>query len=159
MYLKMNLDLIEIKKVNLKDLKPIVNLEKQIFKKNAFSKALLKNLINKSTIFSKLEFGKDRRKIIGFIIAIRDKSERVNMINFLIKPKFQNKGYGSYLLQKTINEIKNMNGVKKIILNVQISNLPAINLYEKFNFKKKPHILENYYESGENAYLMELEID
>jgi ribosomal protein S18 acetylase RimI-like enzyme len=155
----MNLDLIKIKKVSLKDLKQIINLEKHIFKKNAFSKDLLKNLIKNSTIFSKLEIGKDRKKLIGFIIAIRDKSERVNMINFLIKSKFQNKGYGSYFLQKTINEIKNMNGVKKIVLNVQISNLTAINLYEKFNFKKNPNILENYYQSGENAYLMELEIN
>ncbi len=151
--------LIEIKKVNSKDLAQIVNLEKKVFKKNAFSKDLLKNLVQNNTIFLKLEKRKVRKEIIGFIIVIRDKSERVNMINFLIKPKFQNKGYGSYLLQKTIDEIKKMKGIKKIVLNVQISNSAAINLYEKFKFKKNPHILKNYYQSGENAYLMELEID
>ncbi len=151
--------LIEIKKVNSKDLAQIVNLEKKVFKKNAFSKDLLKNLVQNNTIFLKLEKRKVRKEIIGFIIVIRDKSERVNMINFLIKPKFQNKGYGSYLLQKTIDDIKKMKGIKKIVLNVQISNLAAINLYEKFKFKKNPHILKNYYQSGENAYLMELEID
>lgn len=155
----MNMGLIEIKKVNSKDLAQIVNLEKKVFKKNAFSKDLLKNLVQNNTIFLKLEKRKVRKEIIGFIIVIRDKSERVNMINFLIKPKFQNKGYGSYLLQKTIDDIKKMKGIKKIVLNVQISNLAAINLYEKFKFKKNPHILKNYYQSGENAYLMELEID
>ncbi|MFW9818696.1 MAG: GNAT family N-acetyltransferase [Candidatus Thorarchaeota archaeon] len=153
------MDFIEIKKVKLKDLKQIVNLEKEIFKKNAFSKVLLKKLIENNTLFLKLEIGNIKTKIIGFLIAIRDKSERVNIINFLIKFKFQNKGYGSYLLQKAINEIKKMKGVKKIVLNVQISNLAAIKLYEKFNFKKNPNIIENYYQSGENAYLMELEID
>ena len=153
------MDLIEIKNVKSKDLKQIVNLENRTFKKNAFSKDLLKSLINNNTLFLKLETGKVIKKIIGFLIAIRDKKERVNIINLLIKFKFQNKGYGSYLLQKAINEIRKMKGVKKIVLNVQISNLAAINLYEKFRFKKNPDILEHYYQSGENAYLMELEID
>ncbi len=155
----MNMDLIEIKEVTTKDLRQIVNLEKKAFKENAFSKELLKNLIKNNAIFLKLELGKGKKKVIGFIIVVRVKRERANMINFLIKPKFQNKGYGSYLLQKTINEIKSMKGIKKIVLNVQISNLAAINLYEKFKFKKNPDIIENYYQSGENAYLMELEID
>ncbi len=50
-------------------------------------------------------------------------------------------------------------GIKKIILNVQISNSSAIRLYEKFKFKKNPKILENYYQSGESAFLMELKLD
>ncbi|MFX0021371.1 MAG: GNAT family N-acetyltransferase [Candidatus Hermodarchaeota archaeon] len=155
----MSMVLTEIRKVTLKDLKQVVNLEHKIFKENAFSKKLLKNLIEHNTLFLKLEIGKVKKKIIGFIIVIRDKNERVNMVNFLIKQKFQSKGFGSYLLQKTIEQVKNIDGIKKIVLNVQISNLVAINLYEKFKFKKNPDILENYYQSGENAYLMELEID
>jgi ribosomal-protein-alanine acetyltransferase len=155
----MNMDLMAIKKAILKDLKQIVKLEQEAFKKNAFSKDLLKNLIENNTLFLKLEIGKSKKKIIGFIIVIRDKEGSANMINFLIKPEFQNKGFGSYLLQKSLDEIKKLKGIKKIVLNVQISNLAAINLYEKFKFKKNPDILENYYQSGENAYLMELEID
>ncbi len=149
----------EIKRVIPKDLKQIVNLEQAVFKKNAFSKDLMKNLIKKKALFLKLEGGKRKKNLIGFIIVIRDKEDRANMINFLIKPEFQNKGYGSYLLQKTIDEIKKIEGIKKLILNVQISNSAAINLYEKFKFKKNPEILDNYYQSGESAYLMELEFD
>ncbi len=148
--------LMEIKKVTSKDLKKIISLEQQIFKKNAFSKELMVNLIENSALFLKLETGKH---LIGFIIAIKDKKERANIINFLINPKFRNQGYGSYLLQNMINKIKNLKGVKKIVLNVQINNTAAINLYEKFDFKKSPIIFENYYQSGESAYLMELEIN
>ncbi|UCD00446.1 MAG: GNAT family N-acetyltransferase [Promethearchaeota archaeon] len=149
----------EIKKVNSRDLKKIVKLEQNIFKKNAISKDLMEKLIQNNTFFLKLEIGKIRKQIIGFIIGIRDIKERVNIVNFLIKPKFQNKGYGSYLLQKAIEEVKKLAEIKKIVLNVQISNSTAIKLYEKFNFKRDPTILENYYQSGESAYLYRLLIN
>ena len=48
--------------------------------------------------------------------------------------------------------------IKKMVLNVQVSNLPAIKLYKKFNFIKKTNEIINYYPSGESAYFMELEI-
>ena len=155
----MNMALMEIKKANLKDLRQIVNLEQRVFKKNAFSKDLMRNLLENSALFLKLESGKVKKKIIGFIIVIRDQKDRANIINFLIKPEFQNKGYGSYLLQKTIDEIKKSKDIQKIVLNVQISNSIAIKLYEKFKFKKNPEILKNYYQSGESAFVMELEIN
>lgn len=149
----------EIKKVTLKDLKQITYLEQKVFNENAFSEDLMINLIKNKVLFLKLEEGQNGKEIIGFIIVIKDKKNRANIINFLIKPKYQHKGLGSYLLQKTINEIKLMKGIKKIILNVQISNTSAIRLYEKFNFKKKNPTLKNYYHSGESAFLMELKLD
>jgi ribosomal-protein-alanine N-acetyltransferase len=151
--------LMEIKEVSLKDLKQIVSLEQRFFKKNAFSKDLMQNLIEKKALFLKLEIRKVKKQLIGFIIAIRDEKERANIINFLIKQKFRNKGFGSYLLQKMIEKIKKIKGIKKIVLNVQISNSAAIRMYEKFNFKRSPAILENYYQSGESAFLMELKLD
>ncbi|MFX1417405.1 MAG: GNAT family N-acetyltransferase [Promethearchaeota archaeon] len=149
----------EIKKVTIEDLKQIVRLEQKIFKKNAFSRELIENLIENNAIFLKLESRNIKKKLIGFIIAIMEKKDRVNIINFLINPKFHNKGYGSHLLQNTIEIIKNLKQIKKIVLNVQINNAAAIELYEKFNFKRNPVILENYYQSGESAYLMELDIN
>ncbi|MFX0106401.1 MAG: GNAT family N-acetyltransferase [Candidatus Hodarchaeota archaeon] len=149
----------EIKKVDSRDLKKIVNLEQKIFKNNAFSEDLIEKLMKNNVFFLKLEIGKVKRQIIGFIIGIKDQKDRINIINFLIKPKFQNKGYGSYLLQKALEKAKTLKEIKKIVLNVQISNSTAIKLYEKFNFKRDPTILKNYYQSGESAYLYRLLIN
>lgn len=148
----------EIKDVDSRDLKKIVNLEQKIFKKNAYSKDLMERLIEKNFFFFKLEINKLKKHIIGFIIVIKDRKDIVNIVNLLIDSKFQNRGYGSYLLQHTIEKIKNLKIIKKITLNVQLSNTIAITLYEKFNFKRYP-LIENYYQSGEGAYLMELNID
>ena len=147
-----------IKEVSIKDLIKIVNLEKKIFKQNAFTKDLIRKLIKTNIFFLKLEIGRIHKKLIGFIIVVSDAKDKVNIINLLIKSKYQNKGYGSYLLQKTIDKIRNLNIINHIILNVQISNSRAIRLYEKFNFKRDPNILDNYYQSGESAFLMDLDI-
>ena len=157
-YSKKNTVLMVIKGVNPRDLKKIMYLEHQIFKEDAFSMDLMEKLISKNFLFLKLEISKLKKQLIGFIIIIKDQKDTVNIINFLIDPKFQNRGYGSYLLQQTIEKIKQLKNIKKIVLNVQLSNLIAIKLYEKFNFKKNPIVRENYYQSGEGAYLMELDI-
>lgn len=151
--------LLIISDVKSRDLRKIVNLEQDVFKENAFPKDLLKKLMEKHIFFLKLEISKIKRELIGFIIVINDRKERTNIINFLIKPNFQNRGYGSYFLQQTIDKIKELKTIKKIVLNVQIGNSIAIKMYEKFKFKRNPSIIENYYHSGESAYLMELDID
>lgn len=147
----------KIKDVSIRDLRSISNLEHQIFKENAFSIKLVEKLIQQNTLFLKLEDGKIMKKLIGFIVVINDREDQANIINFLIHPQFQSKGYGSLLLQETIERIKKrLKEIKKIVLNVQINNSLAIKLYEKFNFQKNSKIIENYYQSGEDAYLMEL---
>jgi len=147
----------KIKDVSIRDLRSISNLEHQIFKENAFSIKLVEKLIQQNTLFLKLEDGKIMKKLIGFIVVIKDREDQANIINFLIHPQFQSKGYGSLLLQETIERIKKrLKEIKKIVLNVQVNNSLAIKLYEKFNFQKNSKIIENYYPSGEDAYLMEL---
>ena len=148
----------EIQSVNSKDLKEILNLETEIFKENAFSKQIMEDLIRHNTFFLKLVDDKNKYKLIGFIIAIRDKIDRINIINLLIAPRFQNKGFGAHLLKNIIERTMLLKEIKKMVLNVQVSNLPAIKLYKKFNFIKKTNEIINYYPSGESAYFMELEI-
>ncbi|MHA2007139.1 MAG: GNAT family N-acetyltransferase [Promethearchaeota archaeon] len=149
----------EVKNVVSEDLKKLMALEKDIFKENAFSKELMEKLMRTNTLFLKLVNEKIKNNVIGFIIVIRDRKDRANLINFLIDPKFQDKGFGTFLLRNAIERLQRLNEIKKIILNVQVSNSKAIKLYEKFNFKKNPIELRNYYQSGESSFLMELNID
>lgn len=143
----------KIKNVRLKDLIEIHNLEQKVFKENAFSKDLIKKLIQRSTFFFKLERSGIKKFIIGFVIIVEDREDRVNIVNFLINPKYQNKGFGSWLLKYTIDKIKGLKKITKIVLNVKIDNHIAIKLYEKFNFRIVEK-LENYYQSKESAFLM-----
>ena len=147
----------KIKSVSSKDISEIFLLEKSVFNQNAFSKELIKKLVRNNLFFLKLEKNKIRKEIIGFVIVVKDRIDRANIINFLVNPKYHNKGYGSYLLSNTIQKIKESNVIKKIVLNVQVQNSTAIMLYRKFGFKIVQKI-NRYYQSKEDAYLMKLEI-
>jgi ribosomal-protein-alanine N-acetyltransferase len=150
--------MLTIRSAKLKDLNKITLLEETIFKENAFTKTLLKQLILRSFLFLKLEKGLIKKNLIGFIIILKDKRHRANLINFLIDSQYQRKGYGSYLLKNALRKLKKQSEkIKKIVLNVSIDNISAIQVYTKFGFQICERIKE-YYHSGESAYLMELNL-
>jgi ribosomal-protein-alanine N-acetyltransferase len=143
--------------VTLRDLDEIYNLERKSFKKDAFSKDLVLNLIIQNTFFLKLIDTEISNKIVGFIIIIEDREDRLNLINLLIKKNYQKKGYGTYLLSYVVKKVRELHNVKSIVLNVNSKNEVAIKLYQKFNFQIVKRI-ENYYRQKESAYLMILNI-
>ena len=146
-----------INTASLKDLDEIFRLESNTFKKDAFFKNSILNLIINNTFFFKLINDENSNEIVGFIIIIQDQEYRVNLINLLISKQYQNKGYGSHLLKYTLNKIKEMNNIEVIVLNVNSKNEVAIFLYQKFGFRIVQKI-ENYYRQKKSAYLMILKI-
>ena len=83
---------------------------------------------------SKYIVAKQNNEIIGFAgiwIAI----DIAHITNIVIKKDCRKLGIGSQLLQELINICKELN-LKEITLEVNEHNQPAINLYQKFNFKQ-----------------------
>lgn len=93
--------------------------------------------------------------IIG-IISYSIIYERAEINYIITLPEYRNQGIGSKLLEYAINDIKN-NNCTSISLEVESTNINAINLYSKYGFTKKC-IRPNYYE-GKDAYLMVKEIE
>ena len=147
-----------IKNVHQKDIKEICELEKDIFNENALPEEYFKRLIKRNLLFLKLEKEDNKKEIIGFITVIKDKDHRANIINLAIHKSYQNKGYGTFLLEKTIEKLEKSKEIEDIILNVSQDNMIALKLYHKCGFKIIKAI-HRYYNSGENAYLMKKKID
>ena len=95
--------------------------------------------------------------IIGFAIYSSVIQES-HLLNIAIDPAYHRKGLGDKLLKHVILQNKAV-GVKVITLEVRVSNLTAINLYEKNGFYKDA-IRQNYYSGPEkeDALLMSLKI-
>lgn len=94
-------------------------------------------------------------KIIGYIGVWIDE-EHSEIINFYILPEYQNKGFGSKMLEFIISLVR-MSKVPTISLEVRESNLKAKSLYKKYGFVYS-HKRENYYSNHEDAEVMILEV-
>ena len=70
-----------------------------------------------------------------------------------VKKSERNQGFAKILLEKSINDLKELGEVSFFTLEVRTSNEPAINLYKSFGFQKVT-IKEKYYDDGEDAIYM-----
>ncbi len=80
-----------------------------------------------------------------------------HLISIAVLEEYRGRGIGSALLKHTIDALSTIYKVSSIFLEVRVSNIPAIRLYEKFGFKKAK-IIKEYYRDGEDAYVMVLKI-
>lgn len=98
--------------------------------------------------FNKILVYMDGNTILGFIdYSKMYENMEINYI-FVIE-QYRNKGIASKLLEYIIDN----NDFSNITLEVNINNINAIKLYEKYNFKTVS-IRKGYY-NGIDAYLME----
>ena len=95
-------------------------------------------------------------KIIGFAIGIQfqEKTGRVLMIG--VEKVFRRKGIAKSLLQQLHIEFQQKD-FTKIELEVKTTNYGAIQFYQKHQYKivEKVH---HFYQNGEDAYIMELQV-
>ena len=91
--------------------------------------------------------------IVGFagILVIMDEA---NIMNIVTKKDKRKLGIGSLLLEKLI-EISKLKNLASITLEVNEKNIPAINLYKKYNFQQVG-IRKKYYDNTDAAILMTL---
>lgn len=85
---------------------------------------------------------------IGFI-AYSIYYDRAEIDYIYVLSDYRKKGYASKLLKYILDKV---NALENITLEVNVNNVAAINLYEKFDFKIATQ-RKNYY-GNENAYLM-----
>ena len=82
--------------------------------------------------------------------------DEADIMNIITKKNNRHQGFAKILLENIINECKKEN-LKTITLEVNENNIPAIKLYESFNFKQVG-LRKNYYNNTQNAILMTLNI-
>ena len=93
-----------------------------------------------------------KRKIIG-IYVIHTIIDEAQINYFSIRQKFRRKGYGSFLMKYLINQCEKLN-IKKLLLEVSVSNTIAELFYRKFNFSTVG-TRKNYYKDGTDAIIKE----
>ncbi|ULO03660.1 GNAT family N-acetyltransferase [Campylobacter sp. RM12651] len=139
--------IIKATKTHLKDL---LLIEEECFKNDCFKLGKNNFLyhIKKENIFIFL----CDKKVAGYIMKLTYKNS-IRIYSLAIKDEFKGLKIGTKLCEELINNAKVLNK-EKIFLEVRVSNINAINLYKKFQFKEEK-ILKNYY-SNEDGIKMTL---
>ena len=94
--------------------------------------------------------------VVGYVV-ISYKEEEAKIMSVAVKKEFRRKGIGQMLLKDVIRRARNK-GIRRITLEVRVSNKIAQQLYKKLGFEVAG-VLEAYYSDGESAYLMHLYLD
>lgn len=105
--------------------------------------------------FSKL-FVYEEEGIIAGMFDVWITFEIAQIANIATSPTFQRQGIGQKMMDELIAYCEEK-ACENITLEVRVSNEKAINFYQKNDFVIC-HVRKNYYEDGEDAYLMMKEL-
>lgn len=81
-----------------------------------------------------------------------------HITNIAVHPDFRRNGYGRRLICELL-DIARREGIIAVTLEVRVSNLPAISLYESLGFKQEGRRKRYYSDNNEDALIMWLRID
>jgi ribosomal-protein-alanine N-acetyltransferase len=95
----------------------------------------------------------DSNSIAGFLCRWLIADE-CHILNIAVHPDSRRLGIGTVLIAEAVNEAKST-GAGVVTLEVRRSNLPARQLYRKFEFEER-RLRRHYYGPGEDAIIMEL---
>lgn len=135
-----------IRYFNEEDIQSIYELGMQItsnFKKTNDLNKLLNDAYTKILVYE------NDKKLIGFLMYT-ELTDTVDILDIIVEEESRKKNIASCLLDYMFTELPST--IKLLTLEVRKSNVPAINLYEKFGFSVV-NTRKNYYEN-EDAYLM-----
>jgi ribosomal-protein-alanine N-acetyltransferase len=140
---------IRIRKMDLSDIPYVYRQETKIFGVSLGEKTLYNEIIynDLSRYYMALLNGK-RAGYIGSWLTIPN----AEILNLFVEEKYRGNGIGRELIKHVISVCED-NNIEHITLEVRVSNIRAQNLYKDLGFEIAT-TRKQYYENGEDAYLM-----
>jgi ribosomal-protein-alanine N-acetyltransferase len=89
---------------------------------------------------------------VGFLAAVLSADGQVRILMFAVTAGFRRRGFGSQLMNAFI-QVCGMRGIRRIELEVRISNQEAIAFYKRYGFEMAG-LLPKFYTDGEDGYKM-----
>lgn len=142
---------ITFRKMRGEDLEDILPIERASFSSPWTKRAFFEALSSPSTRNFVLE---KEGRCVGYLVAYVVPPE-AHIANIAIHPGFRRQGFGTFLLSRSIEEIKKER-VREFYLEVREGNLHAQRLYRRLGFSVIGRRRGYYRDTGEDALLMSL---
>lgn len=133
-----------------KDVSAIEEIERRCFPSDAWTSAMLSDALKTPHYWSIL--AEDRGQVCGYACLLT-LFETAEVLNIAVDTPYRGRGIGAALLEKMHEKAKEL-GAERSLLEVRVSNAPAIALYEKFGYRKIA-VRKGYYSNGEDANIMQ----
>ena len=150
-----------IREMTLQDVPAVAEIEKMCFSLPWSEQSLIDSVKREDTMFLVCEefdeknsddTGDENSNIVGYIGMYLSFDEG-DITNVAVSPAHRKKGYGEALVSKA-KELAKEKQLEMILLEVRVSNAPAISLYKKMGFEELG-IRKNFYEHPvEDAIIM-----
>ena len=118
-----------VRRMTLEDLAQVVKLEEATFSLPWSVKGFEEALAREENCFLVIQ---DEDEILGYC-GYYKVFEEAEIMNVCIREDRRGEGLGRIMMEELLNTAKET-GVKTVVLEVRVSNAPAIRLYENLNF-------------------------
>ncbi|MGI6085131.1 MAG: ribosomal protein S18-alanine N-acetyltransferase [Acetivibrionales bacterium] len=142
-----------IRSMEMKDLDQVIEVEKSCFNIPWTRRMFEDELFNLNTYYFVIEVND---KITGYSGFWRILDE-AHITNVAIHNEYRRLGYGKALIAALLSKVKEL-GIKAVTLEVRVSNLAAIALYESFGFVSSGVRRGYYSDNNEDALIMWLKL-
>ena len=145
--------MLKIRNATIHDVDEVYVIECETYGAHHWSKkSFTSELVNKYSKYLVCESNTDNKKILGYA-GYWIVGKEGHITTMVVSPKYRKKHIADILLYNLIaSAIRN--NIKWLTLEVRVSNIAAINLYTKYNFKQLG-IRKNYYQdNNEDALIL-----
>ena len=142
-----------IRKMTLQDAPAIADLEKLCFSDPWSEKSIASEVNNPLSYWLVAE---ENGEIAGYV-GSQSVLDAADMMNLAVNPDYRRKGIGKALIDALTQHLME-NNVIALLLEVRVSNLPAIALYEKLGFVQVGRRPKYYHNPREDALILRKEL-
>ena len=143
--------MITIREMNLDDVDRVCVLEEMAFSMPWHKESFIEMIENKDALYLVADDG--NAGVIG-CCGVRSIVGEGDISNVVVHPDFRKKGISYDMLTQLLSRGEKDFGIKEFTLEVRLSNMSAIHLYEKLGFVSEG-IRKNFYEEPvEDALIM-----
>lgn len=139
-----------LREMQLSDVLEVATIEKEIFEDDAWSEQMLKEELADNP-FGHYYVLVEKEKIVGYC-GYMVMYENAEILTIGVLSNYRRSGLGTMMMDLMLNEAKAADTLG-MSLEVRVSNQAALALYHRYGFKIVA-TRKNYYQNGEDAYLM-----
>lgn len=142
-----------IRKMRLEDAPAIAQLEKICFSDPWSENSIASEVNNPLSYWLVAE---DHGVVAGYV-GSQSVLDAADMMNLAVSPDYRRKGVAVALIRELCHHLQ-QNQVIALLLEVRVSNLPAIQLYEKLGFQQVGRRPKYYHNPREDALILRKEL-